>query len=115
MAYEQSLGIDFNSLVEKVGPAVQAASKVVADPALPEVTCHVLRLNRVTEGLNPGAPCVKKKYSVAEKKQGIGLHLATQPLRIAVWAKQHPSVAIGVGLGLVGVIWGVGYTMGRRR
>lgn len=120
MAYTTQLGMagvvdDLISNIDKLGPAVQAASKAIEDPALPELSCNVLRLNKVVEGRNPGAPCKRKVYTAAQKKKGLGLHLAITPLRIATWSRQHPAIATGIGLCVLGMIWGIGYQMGKRR
>lgn len=112
--YSHGLGLDLGELINKGGPAVAAVAKVVQDPALPEVTCHVLRLNKITEGKDPGPPCVRKVYTPSEKKQGIGLTLAVTPLRAAVWARGNPVLAAGAGLAVAGVLIGVGYALGRR-
>lgn len=113
--YSHGLGLDLGELINKGGPAVAAVAKVVQDPALPEVTCHVLRLNKITEGRDPGPPCTRRRYTLSEKKQGIGLTLAVTPLRAAVWARAHPLLAMGAGLAVAGVLVGAGYTMGRKR
>jgi hypothetical protein len=112
--YYQSLGaLDIEDLIKKGGPALQAASKVIQDPALPEIICHVLRLNKITEGKSPGPVCAKINYTAAQKRTGLGLARVTKPLRAAVWARQHPAVAAGIGAGVVGFIWFVGYRMGK--
>jgi hypothetical protein len=114
MAYMHALGLDVGDLIKKGGPAVDAASKVIADPALPEVVCQILRLNKITTGTDAGIPCAKRVYSAVEKHQGVGLTRVTTPLRIAVWARAHPGVAIAAGVGLVGLIGYVGYMIGKR-
>lgn len=112
---QTGLGDTLSDLITKGGPAIQAASKVISDPALPEITCHILRLNNVVAGKNPGPPCPRTAYSPAQKRQGVGMHLATKPLRAAVWARRHPAVAIGIGVGVVGLFVGIGYAMGKRK
>lgn len=114
MTYYQDLGLDLGELITKGGPAVQAASKVITDPALPEITCHVLRLNAIVEGRDPGPPCARKVYTAVEKHKGVGLSLATTPLRMIVWARKNPAIAIGAGVGVVGLIWYLGYLMGKK-
>lgn len=113
--YPHSLGLDLGELITKGGPAIQAVSKIVEDPALPEVTCHVLRLNKVTEGQNPGLPCTRKVYTLAEKRKGVGLARVVTPLRAAVWARQNPLLAGAIGVASVGALVGLGYYLGKGR
>lgn len=120
MAYTTQLGLgdlsdDFSNLLKRAGPALQAGSKVISDPALPEIICNVLRLNKVVAGKDPGPPCVRKVYTAAQKRKGVGLHIATGPIRTIVWARRNPAIAIGAGLGVVGLLVGIGYWMGKRK
>ena len=111
--YVSSLGgLSVEDLIKKGGTALQAASKVLVDPALPEVSCHVLRLNKITKGKHPGPACAKVRYTASQKATGVGLARVVKPLRAAVWARQNPVVAVGIGAGVVGLIWWVGYRMG---
>ena len=116
MAYTHSaLGLDLSEVIAKGGPAVQAASKIIQDPALPEVTCNVLRLSKVVEGRNAGPPCSRKTYSVQDRRKGVGLHLVVTPLRAAVWARKNPVLAAGAGVAVVGLLVGIGYHLGRKK
>jgi len=112
-AHPHHLGLDIGDIISRGGSAIAAVSKVVQDPALPEVTCHVLRLNKMAEGRDPGPPCARPSY--VGKKGGIGLALAVAPLRAAVWAREHPVLAGGISLAVVGALVGVGYYMGKKR
>lgn len=114
MAYMQSLGLDIASLINTGGPAIQAASKVISDPALPEITCNILRLNKVVAGQDPGPACAKRVYTAAQKRQGVGLSIAVVPLRVAVWARKNPALAIAAGASVVGLIGYIGYSIGKR-
>ena len=106
MAYKALSGIDWT----KIGSTVQAAAAISQDPALSEVTCHVLRMNAITEGRNPGPACPRHAYTPEEKQKGIGLYLATKPLRAAVWLRENPYVAVAGVAGIVGLV----YWLGRR-
>lgn len=105
---------DAVSTLDRLGPAVLAASKIIEDPALPEIACEVLRLNRVVARQDPGLPCPRRVLTEEQKRKGVGLHLARRPLRAYVWARQHPGAAWGIGLGVVLAIGLVGYSIGRR-
>jgi len=110
----QGLGLDLGELITKGGPAIQAAAKVVEDPALPEVTCNVLRLNKIAEGKDTGGPCARVRYSAAQKRKGIGLHAAVMPLRVTVWARANPTLAVVAGAGVVGGFVALGYYLGTK-
>jgi len=117
MAYTthpSDLGIDVDSIVSTGGPALQAVSKIVEDPALPEITCNVMRLNKAAKG-QKSSPCARKVYSAADKGKGVGLHIAITPLRIATWARTNPVLAVGVAVGVVGALVGLGYYIGRKK
>jgi hypothetical protein len=113
MSYISQSGV--TETLDKLAPAVLAASKVIEDPALPEIACEVLRLNRVVSHQNPGLPCQRRVLTEADKRKGVGLYLAREPLRAYIWARQNPALAIGIGLGVVGIIGAIGYAIGRRR
>lgn len=113
MAYTAT-GADIAEILDKAAPAVLAASKVIEDPALPEIVCEVLRLNKVVSGQNPGPSCPRRVITGADKRKGVGLYVAREPLRAYVWARQNPFLALGAAAALVGVIGYVGYSMGRR-
>ena len=106
----QGLG---NATLDRVGSAVEAASKVIEDPYLPEVTCHLLRLNRISRGENPGAPCSRTVVTAAQRGKGVGMGIAAKGLRVFAWARTNPGLAIGVGVGAVGLVFGLGYLVGR--
>lgn len=107
-------GADIAATLDKVAPTILAVSKVVEDPALPEVVCEVLRLHNVTKGLPPGPSCPRRVFTEADKRKGVGLYVAREPLRAYVWARQNPGMAWGAAMVAVGLIGLVGYTLGRR-
>jgi hypothetical protein len=117
MAYTTQLGLGdaLSDLISRGGPALQAGSKVISDPALPEIVCNVLRLNKVVAGKDAGPPCARKVYTIAQKRKGIGLHAGVGPLRTIVWARKNPAIAIGAGVGVVGLLVGLGYWMGKSK
>lgn len=111
--YHHGLGLDVASLIERGGPAILAASKVVEDPALPEVGCHLLRLNKAARGLPVGPPCASAIYP--KRGLGVGLSRAVKPLRALVWARTHPITSSAMVSGAVGLLVLLGYYIGRRR
>jgi hypothetical protein len=95
--------------------AIEAGARVAEDPYLPEVTCHILRLDKITDGLAPGPRCLKTVATKAHKDRGIGMESAAGPLRAFVWYKEHPAIVAALGLGAVGLVWYLGYSMGRKK
>ena len=107
-------GADIAAALDKAAPTILAVSKVVEDPALPEIVCEVLRLNKVVAGQPAGPSCPRRVLTAAQKSKGVGLYVAREPLRAYIWARQNPALAWGAGLAVVGLIGLVGYTLGRR-
>ncbi len=117
MAYlkAQPLGDISAGNIAAVGTALQAASKIIEDPFLPEVTCQILRLNKISKGVDPGPPCQRTIATPAQLQKGIGLSVASKPLRMFVWGRQHPILATGIGIGALALIFGLGYSAGKRK
>jgi hypothetical protein len=92
-----------------VASTVSAATAIVTDPYLPEVTKLVLRLRELeakapTTGTKPSAPT-----------PGIGLRLAVKPLRAFVYLRERPWVLPVGAVAVVGGLVGLGYLLGRHR
>lgn len=109
MAYQKAL----SGTLDTIASTVEAAARVIEDPALPQITCHVLRLNRIARSGDPGPACPPLALSAAQKQRGIGLYLVDPLLRGAVWTRQNPAAAVGLVAGVVGLIGYVGYRLGR--
>jgi len=90
-------------VLDTAGQALQAAGKVIEDPALPEVTRLVLRLNATTKG---GAKVPAK---------GIGLSSAVTPLKGFLFYRENPWVVpVGI-LAVLGAPFYMGYLFGKKR
>lgn len=92
----------------------QALVDVTRDPHLPEVVCHVLRLDAMESGQPPGPPC-QKMSTKAYPGKGIGLRYAVPPLRVLDWAREHPIRAAGIAVGTIGALVWIGYLIGEGR
>lgn len=99
--------------LDTIATTVEAAAKVIEDPALPQIACHVLRLHRIARSGDPGPACPPLMLTDVQKQRGIGLYLVDPLLRGAVWARQNPAAAVGIVTGVVGLIGYVGYRIGR--
>lgn len=109
--HRHGLGAD----LETIGSAVRAAGKIAEDPYLPEVACHVLRLNQITTTGDPGKPCLPTIVSPDKRNKGVGLSAVVGPLRAFTWARTHPIETMGIGILVVGGIFLLGYGAGKRR
>lgn len=107
MSY-QTLGADWS----KVSTTLEAATKVLQDPHLSQLTCEVLRLSKAQKGEDPGPPCAP---TVATKQAGVGLSLAILPVKALTYQKRHPWFLPVVGVGIVGFVMLIGYAIGRSR
>ena len=106
------------------------ANDILSDPALPEVTKLILKLNDLQQAApvkvtvktpaKPGAkpvakPVVKQIVKPAAKVPGIGLSNIVLPLKAYVYTQEH-SWVIPVAIGAVLAIpFLIGYKVGKRR
>ena len=100
-----------SELLGMVSSAGSAAARVIEDPHLPEVTCHILRLNAIEKGQKPGPKCKKIPKATAVGR-GIGLRYATGPLRTFVAVRERPWIVPVVVGGLLGGVFLLGYVAG---
>lgn len=91
-------------ILDTIGSAATAASKVIEDPALPEVTSLVLRLNATNKSTG-GRPPAK----------GIGLSAAVTPLKGFLYYRQHPWLVPAGVLAILGVVFYSGTRYGKKR
>lgn len=93
-----------------VTDVLSAGSQVIQDPCLPQVAQQVLRLHELDQQpLNPFAP----KPPPSPPTVGIGLCSAVKPLQLVVYAKERPwLVPVAIG-GVMAILVGVGYMLGK--
>lgn len=87
------------SALSQAGGALGTGAKVISDPYLPEVLCHVDQL----ASIEAGAPIAACPIMPPGRAGGIGLRKVVVPLRAYVYAEQHPwvyPVAIGAAIGI---------------
>jgi hypothetical protein len=89
----------------------EAVLKITEDPHLNEVACHVLRLNRIEEGKDPGPECPRVATSYRLGK-GIGLRHAVGPLRFFVKTRENPWITYAALAGALGAVFAAGYFVG---
>ena len=116
----QPLGISWSDVLSQAGevwkkaqPALQAGSKILSDPYLPEAACEVIRLSNVIQGREPGPPCPRTPRTAITK--GVGLRHAVWPIRVYTFHRKNPWVIpLGVAATL-GLIFYAGYRTGKGR
>lgn len=90
----------------------KAAAAIATDPHLPEVTCQILRLQKIEGGKNPGPSCPRISTK-ASPGTGIGLRYATGPLRLFVKTREHPWILPVAVAAILGTAFAVGYVLGK--
>lgn len=98
------------SLQSGIVSAVDVASMIAADPALPDVGCRVAQLYAL-ENKQPVRTCPPTRG--ASGPGGIGLSAAVPALKAWVYAKRHPwAVPVGAAA-VLGIPFLLGYLAGR--
>ncbi len=92
------------SAIAAASPAINAAQKILEDPALPEVSGLVLKLH----SLQQNAPAKPGQPAPATQK-GIGLSKIVKPLRAYVYSQEHAWVIPAV----IGGIIALPFVLGR--
>lgn len=115
-ASAQALGVSFDDLLRqgaallgKASPTLGVAAKVATDPYFPELTCHLIRLSNVSDGLAPGV-CARTRPGL---RGGIGLEDAILPVRAFVAHKQRPWLLPAIAVVLLGGTFAIGYLAGK--
>lgn len=100
-------------LVRKIGPVLPTVRLVVDDPAFPQVIARIQTLREIEAAQaakpRPGVPGVP-----APVPTGIGLQRALPFLDAAIYARRNPWAPWLIGAGVVLLIGGAGYRLGRR-
>ena len=89
--------------------------KVLEDPYLPQASCEVMRLSRVSAGRAAGPRCAAPRLSRAQAQKGVGLRATVTPLRLMIFHKQYPWLAPLAGATILGGIFYLGYVTGKDR
>lgn len=88
-------------VISTIGGTLDAAKVILEDPALPEVTYLVLRLNKLEQ--KPG-----------ETVRGVGLNKVVTPLKVYVAAREKPILGYAILAGILGLPFLAGYFTGKR-
>ena len=98
--------------IEGVAQVLSAGRDVVSDPHIGELTCHIVRLNALEEGTNPGAFCNPMPVNFRPGR-GIGLRHAMPALRQYVRYRENPWPFYVGAFAIAATIYGLGYLNGR--
>ncbi len=109
MSY-QEVGLDIPALITTAQKIGSTSLKVLEDPYLPELLCHVNRLNAIQEKRDPGPAC---RRTPKDLPGGIGLEDTITPIRIFTSVKQQPVWGYASVALIVGGIAGIGYFLGK--
>jgi len=87
---------------------LDAATDVVSDPCLDQVATLATTMNSLQQTApTPGQP-------TPPPVPGIGLCSLVQPLQLVVWVEQNPMLAMAAGLGAVGLLIAIGYSIAKK-
>jgi hypothetical protein len=103
MSYIQRKAL--SGILDKASGALSAATTILEDPSLPEVTGLVLRLHSLEPPSRPGGPPSK----------GIGLNKVVKPLRAYVRFREKPWLGYLVLACTFAVPAMLGYAAGKKR
>ncbi len=99
-------------IVRKVGPIMGTVRVIIDDPAFPTIVQRINTLHEIEAAQAPKpAPGVP---GVPTQPVGIGLHRAVSVLDAVIFARRNPWAPWVVGAGILLVIGGVGYRLGKR-
>ena len=99
-------------IVIKAGEHLPLILDVVEDPALPQIARRV----KILKSLAAGAPSTAVAVSTSKyvPGTGIGLKRAVPILDIAIFYLRNPWVTYAAGAGVVALLGGLGFLIGRR-
>lgn len=109
MSYLNREGLSgVSDYLNKAVSALDSAKVILDDPALPEVTSLILKLNKLEQKKpkmgGPPVPVTK----------GIGLHRVVKPLRLYVKTREQPVLGYVIIAAAVGIPFMLGYLIGKR-
>lgn len=103
-------------VVKKVGPVLGTVQIIVDDPAFPQVVTKIRTLHEIEAAqaaAKPPSP-TPSPTTPPMAPVGIGLHRVLPILDAVIYARRNPWAPWAVGAGLLLLIGGVGYRLGRR-
>lgn len=108
MGYTRHIGLS------GISDVATAAAKVITDPCLYQVTQLIEQLHEAEQAPKIlGVPTGKKPTAPPKPVPGIGLCKAVTPLKAVIWVRKRPWIIPVAGIGVVGLLVGIGYLMGR--
>lgn len=104
-------------VIDKVEPHIPTIMAVAEDPALPQVISRVQVIQQMEEAAAakkaPKVPAAPGAAPAKPKTVGVGLHRVVPALDAYIYARKHPWVPWVAGGGLVLLLVGVGFGIGR--
>jgi hypothetical protein len=104
------------ALLSVAKSTVRIAGQVAADPYLKETICVAQRVVNALGNKKPGPPCRRTgPVSAAQLKRGANLGKLLPAARAIVFHKKNPWVVPAVAVGTVGLIFWMGYFVGKSK
>jgi len=98
------------TIVQKAEPYIPTITSAVQDPAMPQLMARVQTLQALEAAKSPpkapGAPA-------APASVGVGLSRVLPLFDVAIWYEKHPWAPWAIGAGVIAVLGGVGFGVGR--
>ena len=105
-------------VIKTVGPALTTVRTILEDPAFPQVVARINTLHQLEAAQVKPVPVPStgpKPPAPPTPAAGIGLKRAIPILDAVIYARRNPWAPWAVGAGVLFLIGGIGYQLGRRR
>lgn len=99
------------TIVQKAEPYIPTITSAVQDPAMPQLMARVQTLQALEAAKSP--PAVPGATPAAPASAGVGLNRVLPLFDVAIWYEKHPWAPWAIGAGVITVLGGIGFGVGR--
>lgn len=100
-------------IVSKAQPYLDVAESIVDDPALPDFMSRIRTIRSLNNPGTPATPPAPAADGSLPPVVPVGLTKFMPAVDGYIWARQHPWIVPLVGVGVIGVLGGAGFLLGR--
>ena len=105
MYVKKPLGADVSAALDRAVSTLDAAKVILDDPALPEVTRLILKLNALQK--KPGTPA-------GPPTKGVGLKKFVTPLKVYVKTQEQPILGYAIIAAIIAIPFMLGMRFGSK-